>query len=1405
MPLYGQFETVRVLSRGAVATIETARRVDGTGGDDYVVKVFRPFAFATDEDAERQLQLFLEQAEAQRAVASITGAHWAPVHELGKRADAAFFVTDRFDVHASQLIHGRAKLNESNLFEILSGAAKGLLELQRAAGRPHGNLKPTNVLIRMGRRGGSARAVLSDPLPTSRIDHDRDAALDRHALGELLYGLVTHRRYPGPAAWPIESDKSWLAIGRHAGQWCDLCNALLASPDASEEPLSLEELVDRLERLRPRATAGAWRWAAGLAGGALLAGAAVWFVILLFRPPPLRPPEPLEETLVKFCEEAGWLEEVRSLFDLPDDDDNTDETAPSSDSTAVSDFATLRKKIDGLWPDIENLRKTIGNPTLSYTGFSHFCKQVKGAPTVMAGIFTKEIEDGEEIVRRAWRAVPDIDDALAGWRPEALVQRAGSFRELGWKQAAGTLDKLVDNATFAEPLAGTNWDKFEAARATAAGFAESGLFDDIDDELNRLREAFKAVSRELGQGDERAVIRLGLADDANLEQLVVNMERLHTALAKLGVEPGQPGKLSSLESKIGGVDDLDHIEEARQRVSDLRRELRSALYSSTGLDECVTGLGKWVTDFVDLENEIGTWLVSVEDKIDDLNGRLRSPTGVTALREFLRGRWEPELAGFKAEQGSAERGSPEYMQLARDVGDAIEGFEAHRGALAQIEEREDPGDLTWIPERFEAERTKIRSAIHEGRKELLRAIADDISKPDRDVGDWELIGETLDSWEKGDFKDWLAKRKELLNDYVRIADRLDDAFGVHEGFLGADDPDTIAKRRDKWTGEEYENMQQIVKEVRDRIDRVKRVENVTFDELQEEIDIVLDRRVEDPAFTVAVWRKHCELAEPEPKTLEAEIELLGVVNEVIGGLHQSTVRQGFLKREVADRWVAREQELTERDDYPPVLAQRGIFHIADETLDSRLAFNIALEDLTQWHETVGKGEDEPQQRKKIEEFIDARERQDLPTGALAVLDDFIKLHGDVKTGPEPSEIGPAAANEMDGGAQVRWVYDERQRDPENENGILSYIWEDQDGGQKHRLTFRRVSLDDEGSVTYLSIDEVSVGLFWDLIRERADDSIWGELRNAIGSPRSSDLVTWRWNDVDPPTGVDFTREWMPTAPKEAKGDEADYYDDDISIDPLTDGHPIQQITPTAAIYVARLINCRLPTVEEWRWAMGPVDVQKILIGSSPEENWRRAVGSSGLDEEFPNLRDETWRRQLDYLAKVRGTLEPGTPLYNSYWLPDWFGSPTEGVQAVDWDDETLWFRATSQDGGRFRNIIGNVAEFVFRDHSSILFEGRFPSVSDVRSSLRALKTELPVEVIGGSALSDRATVPVMEPLRIQRWNRGYSDVGFRLAFTAGPLSKSWETRLAEFMDPTPPFVFFASDTTDPPQGSSDGS
>ena len=82
--------------------------------------------------------------------------------------------------------------------------------------------------------------------------------------------------------------------------------------------------------------------------------------------------------------------------------------------------------------------------------------------------------------------------------------------------------------------------------------------------------------------------------------------------------------------------------------------------------------------------------------------------------------------------------------------------------------------------------------------------------------------------------------------------------------------------------------------------------------------------------------------------------------------------------------------------------------------------------------------------------------------------------------------------------------------------------------------------------------------------------------------------------------------------------------------------------------------------------------------------------------------------------------------------------------------------------GKFRNLVGNVAEFVFDDPAALAKVE--PTPAEVDKLLRASIDKL--RVIGGSALSSpdlKVETPYpVDPAELH----GFSDVGFRLAFTA---------------------------------------
>jgi formylglycine-generating enzyme required for sulfatase activity len=197
-------------------------------------------------------------------------------------------------------------------------------------------------------------------------------------------------------------------------------------------------------------------------------------------------------------------------------------------------------------------------------------------------------------------------------------------------------------------------------------------------------------------------------------------------------------------------------------------------------------------------------------------------------------------------------------------------------------------------------------------------------------------------------------------------------------------------------------------------------------------------------------------------------------------------------------------------------------------------------------------------------------------------------------------------------------------------------------------------------------------------------------------------------------------------------------------------HPVQYVSPEAALLVARQLGCRLPTSEEWRAAFRP---------------------GGG------NLRDAAWQDHQRYIAEVRAR----KPRARVQW-PDSGAFLPPGAKvarradaqpATVENDGVLWFAPVGAGSG-LQHMTGNVAEYVL--DAAEAFENRFPDPSAATpGALRAFVDEVKdqLKVVGGSALSppelwDGKDRPFHTPLptSLSGARYGYSDVGFRLAFSS---------------------------------------
>ena len=322
--------------------------------------------------------------------------------------------------------------------------------------------------------------------------------------------------------------------------------------------------------------------------------------------------------------------------------------------------------------------------------------------------------------------------------------------------------------------------------------------------------------------------------------------------------------------------------------------------------------------------------------------------------------------------------------------------------------------------------------------------------------------------------------------------------------------------------------------------------------------------------------------------------------------------------------------------------------------------------------------------------------------------------------------------------------------------MVTYAWQD----KGHALTFLRVEPDDKTSKPcYLCSGEVSVGLFIDAIRATGK---WAELNGLLegyerlNAPKGPRVWEWgrrrqqlreielpdKWLNRESRTGQHYADGLQPT-----KGPSA--------------SAPMQYVSAPAAMHIAWILGCRLPTAAEWRAAY--------------------ELASKAPPAAKPNLRDPTWQKQQDHMSKKsQQGIRPEWPDAGAFWAAS-VKNPKRGSDAVvaaKTDDSVLWFEPVGS-GKAFHALVGNVAEFIFDRPAD--YDERLAKLSPADAGKAsavfiklAQEKDGALQVIGGSALSapelwDGKQVPFAKawPVTMRKNGRdSFSDVGFRLAFTA---------------------------------------
>ena len=247
MAVFGRYETVEELASSGPFALFSAREVGQAGPPAFGVKIYRTAdMFADEEVVEREAAAFLEAAQLQAGLpagpAAGGGGHWAPIYESGRTAEAVFYVTDLYPMTVQRMIDNRRELDARSIAHIIGGVADGLAELaEKAGGRGHGELKPSNVLIGRG-EVDAAQVALADPEPASRLV-GRAQDQDLREMAGLLFQMVIHRAPPKGGA--IGTSPEWQRMGGAGEQLRQLCETLL-NPEPGAPLMTFDEIRQRL-------------------------------------------------------------------------------------------------------------------------------------------------------------------------------------------------------------------------------------------------------------------------------------------------------------------------------------------------------------------------------------------------------------------------------------------------------------------------------------------------------------------------------------------------------------------------------------------------------------------------------------------------------------------------------------------------------------------------------------------------------------------------------------------------------------------------------------------------------------------------------------------------------------------------------------------------------------------------------------------------------------------------------------------------------------------------------------------------------------------------------------------------------------------------------------------------------
>ncbi len=1395
MASYGGYETVRELYRSGLASSFSARKA-GETADRYAVKLYQPFlADAMAERLAPEIDCFLDGARAQQKVSASGAENWVPVRETGTVEGGAYYVSDYHGRSLQQLITGRVKLSGAKLYQLVHAIVQGLAELKKACNRPHGNLKPSNVLLTGSGKISKARPLLTDPVGAGRLDEQMGEVVDFHALGEIIYQLVLHRTGKAMSGWPAPQSPEWKRLGKKGEQWRQLCNRLL-NPNLAPGLLTTDDLLDDVQKLRE--TEGVpWLIVAPVAVLVILvAGAAVMFWPKA-PPPPWGPQEATQWKTV--CTEFGdWVEpllgdrESGKLAGWQKDAFLKSDVLPVLNEVVSS--ANPRRIAGQSWGDVFKLGESPSDQAKSRKAIAQTATAI-GIYQTLRGYLTSEKwpayawlgKSAKSFASRGWSAqaeylqslqpMPDRDVAD---RVQAILDIQADLKKIEglWVQA----DSLVRAAQNWQTGGLKGLEEYVDAklRAPSPKFGVEGIAD-LAERLAELQDPKGPIARLVRFIGSDQVERLDMAlmrhrpPFATSDGTPLTEDILRSGLAKLESgrynvkpDPRNPAWKASvsdaLAARRGDLQNLNNaitkllsgealppadkktLESAVAKVASLRKDTeridacfldasRQVAYNFDTRDKIDENIESITSGLKDLTRNISVASIGVE-KVGKRILRTRAAT-LTEYQKALRSRRRISATALAVidEKWVAQRDA--LLAKETTVEGLAEKVDRLETLLRDIEGAFQP-ELGVKLQQRPWNRMLLTNELDRQRKDAVASALSYVDWPKMLDGQSDEKFTARKDQLVANYNKWRTGLASLVPAINRAEDLLAEGYMLDE--KPADGGTTIAEVSKPVKANVVLSDPVAARSagpILARVNKLGQVEKLTVP--AELLGLALAGKQGRFETARAAWLRLGKLAPAWPTSpgdLKQEINARKDLYTLYGLLSDEARKKALRAELVTDgrhRWENYFLTRSDPRQIEDAIARMGDFGIlaGDKSLGSLARYRLLMWDFRR-KMIAGKSDlDDDAVKAAIADF-QGKAKALLPgLGASQNLTTLLAKLDELRLAKN-SAIDLTKA----GPGAVGWAMTSQAAN------TVTYSWT----GRDQKLTFARVT-PKGGEPCFLCTTEVSTGLF---INTVMGGQKWSQVKGAMPVEEDDPPGPRGWIRTGGEMQVDPN--WFPIIPPILTGR---FYAPGMKMDTPSALHPMQQIPVSVAIYFARLLNCRLPSSTEW---LAAYEQDKASVSRKPY-----------------NLRDKAWAAQKAHAVELENSGDLVDP---ERFYPDagvfWPGSIASDQRKVGkdgeaWpgasDDGVLWFAKVGSDNQRvFQNLVGNVAEYVYEDPKGIA-NLKNPTLVQVR---QMLKTNSNVRVIGGSAMSP-PQVPVDQPQTLKNPTRNdyYSDVGIRLAFLAG--------------------------------------